>query len=178
MPYVLFVFRLFLLPMEEEKRVEVGQKREGEGKAPTIHIDMSDSEDVIITHGPLPRTLKRERGWVASENLPGLPTGDSDDDEGPDYKEYAQSLSYSHQDDPIEIDDHSNHNNDLGIEDLAKDLQVFDRSLPPDPLWYINHWKLPPKQAIALLRKAASYLAQTSGEKRVRAPYKQPRTKK
>lgn len=162
--------------MQTTQKVESSSQGEGEGEKKKFDIDLVDSssDDVVVS---LPRRLKRGRAFIDVEAKEA-----SSDHEGDDYKEFSHSLSYSHKDDPLDVaansDEEQAHNNNLDFDDLSKDLVVFDRSIPPDPLWYLSHWKLTPKTEITLLRKAASYKASISGEKRVRAPYKPPRSNK
>lgn len=123
----------------------------------------SDSEVGVVIRAPKKPSMKRD-----FRRFLDLEARDVDDPLD-HYNDYKNRYSYSQKDFPIDISDSSEPqdpvrslNDQMDLE--CRDMIVFDRQLPPDPLWYINQFHLNPEIAIKLLRSAASYLTETNPE--------------
>lgn len=121
----------------------------------------SDSEAGIVIRAPRKPSMKRDfRRFLDLE-------ANDVDDPLEHYNNYKDKFSYSQKDFPIDISsssdepqDHFTLNEEMDLE--CRNIVVFDRQLPPDPLWYINQFHLKPDIAIKLLRSAASYITETN----------------
>lgn len=167
---VLSMFTLFFEAMEPTQRLESSENSE-ELKPKKLFIDLVSDEELDTPLGsedsPRPVKLKRNRAFM------GITLPEEYDD---DYDKHRKTLKYNNQDRPLVIPK-ENEDLDSGekLREVMNDVMVFDRSAPPDVLWYLNQFFLPPTAAIKHLRSAASYISRQHGINNGRGSYKPPR---
>lgn len=167
--YALLLSVCFLLLMEQTQRLESSEESPRTPEKKYLgRIPRPDFED---GRSPPPRRLKRQSATADIDLVQERSPGSSD------YRELQEAVKYSQQDFPIDISSES----DQGEKAFAlamNNVITFDRSIPPDVLWYLSQWCITPDEQIGILRSAASYLSRTNGHVNKRGKYKRPNSKK